>query len=236
MGPHAVVTGATRGFGLAVTDALLDAGFRVTTIGRSPQPDRERRRDVVGDVTDRVTIDRLAHVLGDAPLDLLVNNAGMTGGRHELDHVQRADMERSFATNVVAPLEIVRACRPNLAQAHGALVVNVTSRLASVTRQAADHYRQADRATSYGYRITKAAQNMLSTALAHELAAERIAVWAVHPGRLTTRLGSAQADTPPDVAAAALLSLIGGRDPTDLRPRFISLDSRETPGGGDLPW
>ena len=105
-----------------------------------------------------------------------------------------------------------------------------------LTRQAADDYHQAVRQTSYAYRITKAAQNMLTIALAQELAVDAIAVWALHPGTLMTRLGTERADTPPEVAAAALVERVTRRDPTDMRPRFISLDERETDAGDDLPW
>lgn len=77
---------------------------------------------------------------------------------------------------------------------------------------------------------------MLSIALAHELAGENVAVWALHPGRLTTRLGMAGADMSPEDAATDAVRLIARRDHADLRPRFISLDPRECPDGGDLPW
>ena len=76
---------------------------------------------------------------------------------------------------------------------------------------------------------------MLTIALAQELAAMDVAVWALHPGRLTTRLGSIEADTSPHEAATRLVELIAARDPQDLRPRFRSLDDREA-GGGDIPW
>lgn len=234
--PHAVVTGASRGFGLAVADALADAGWRVTAVCRSAQPARHDRSTVVGDVTDPATATALAGAIGNDPLDLLVNNAGVSGGSPALLDLRTADLETSFATTVLGPMQIVRGCLPALRAADGALVINVSSRLASLARQAADEYVQATRRTSYGYRITKAAQNMLTIALAQELAGDSIAVWAIHPGTLTTRLGTKLADTAPEDAASALLELLPRRDRSDMRPRFISLDARESPDGADLPW
>ena len=234
--PHAVVTGASRGFGLAVTEAFENAGWRVTVVCRTPPPPNADRAVVIGDVTDPATATALAAVIGDDPLDLVVNNAGVSGGSPTLGAVRTEDVNTSFATNVTGPMYIVRECRPALQAAGGGLVVNVSSRLASLTRQAADDYHQAVRQTSYAYRITKAAQNMLTIALAQELAVDAIAVWALHPGTLMTRLGTERADTPPEVAAAALVERVTRRDPTDMRPRFISLDERETDAGDDLPW
>jgi NAD(P)-dependent dehydrogenase (short-subunit alcohol dehydrogenase family) len=191
---------------------------------------------VIGDVTDPATAASLASAIGDDPLDLVVNNAGLGGGSPTLATIRTEDLDTSFATNVTGPMYIVRACHPALCAAGGGLVVNVSSRLASIARQAADYYHQAERQTSYAYRITKAAQNMLTVVLAQELRDDAIAVWALHPGTLTTRLGTERADTPPEVAATALVDIVTRRDLADLRPRFISLDARERPGGDDLPW
>lgn len=234
--PHAVVTGASRGFGLAVTEAFEKAGWRVSTVCRTPQPAHADRTVVIGDVTDPATAAALATAIGDDPLDLVVNNAGLSGGSPTLAAIRTEDFDTSFATNVTGPMQIVRACHPALRAARGGLVVNVSSRLASLGRQVADYYHQAERRTSYAYRITKAAQNMLTIALAQELADDAIAVWALHPGMLTTRLGTERADTPPAVAAAALVDLVTDRDRSDMRPRFISLDERESLEGDDLPW
>lgn len=231
-----MVTGASRGFGRALSDALEAAGWRVTAICRSDDSSRPSRATIVGDVRDPETSRALAERIADAPLELVVNNAGILGGSPLLASVDVADVEATFATSVIGPLQIVRAVRTNLAAADGALIVNVGSRLASLSRQAADHYGQASLGTSYGNRIAKAAQNMLGIALAQELASERIAVWAVHPGRLTTRMGSAAADTTPEDAARRAVELVTARDRDDLRTRFISLDLRETTGGHDIPW
>jgi NAD(P)-dependent dehydrogenase (short-subunit alcohol dehydrogenase family) len=87
--------------------------------------------------------------------------------------------------------------------------------------------RYAHLSTSYAYRISKAAQNMTTTCLAHELAPD-IRVWAVHPGVLGTAMGQAHATQQPIVAARQLVALAGDPDPTS--PRFRNLD------GDDLPW
>ncbi len=104
--------------------------------------------------------------------------------------------------------------------------MNITSRLASIQRQADGHYGADNLGASYACRIAKAAQNMLSSVVAAELGPSGVGVWAVHPGRMTTDPGS---------AAAELVRLVEERRPEDTMVRFISLDAREN-AGRDLPW
>lgn len=230
----AVVTGTGQGFGAALAAALVGRGWTVIAVSRSPHPTPAGVAVVVGDVTDEATATAVGAELDGRPLDLLVNNAGRSGGARTLDDIDAGDLRVSFATNVEAPIWLTRALAANLVAARG-LVVNVSSRLASLSRQAVDHYDQGERRTSYGYRITKAAQNMLTVALAAELGPRGVATWALHPGRLRTRLGSASADTSPADAAARFVTLVDRRDVDDVLPRFVTLDPRES-ADGQLPW
>ena len=78
-------------------------------------------------------------------------------------------------------------------------------------------------------RISKAAQNMLTACLHRELAADGIAVYAVHPGRLRTRMGSADADVEAGEAAARLLAWLD-------RNRDEKLVAYVEPERDELPW
>lgn len=224
----AVVTGATRGFGLEVARTLATRDWQVVTVARRESPELAQLPDVtqvLGDVVD-VPLEAVTEAVGDRPLDLLVNNAGAGGTGRTLQTATPDELERTFAVHVVGPARLAGALLPLLARAEHPLVVNVSSRLASLTRQADGTYR--DLPTSYAYRIAKAAQNMLTICMAAEQGAA-IRVWALHPGRLRTDMGMAGADLDPAVAADRLLELVEQGDAAS--PAFLSLEDE-----GTLPW
>jgi NAD(P)-dependent dehydrogenase (short-subunit alcohol dehydrogenase family) len=101
----------------------------------------------------------------------------------------------------------------------------VSSRLGSVHDQASGRYRGFG--TSYAYKISKAAQNMATVSLAHELG-PKIRVWAIHPGRLATGMGRSDAAEDPRVAAARLLAV--AKSGNEASPRYLDL------AGGELAW
>src|SRR3954468_7952766 len=124
-----------------------------------------------------------------------------TGAR--IEEVRIADVDRLLRVHVDGPIRCTQAALPWLKRSANGAIVNVTSRLGSIARVASgayDHLR-----ISYAMRISKAAQNMLTACLYRELAADGIAVYAVHPGRLRTWMGSADADVEAGEAAARLL-------------------------------
>ncbi|GAA3266743.1 SDR family oxidoreductase [Dactylosporangium vinaceum] len=223
----AVVTGAGRGFGAALVECLAAGGWDVVACVRTEPaaaPPHDRVRTVVQDVREPVGAQLLAAV-GERPLDVLVNNAGIGAPGRPLAGVDPQTILGAVDVNVAGPLRLAQALLPRLLAAPAPLIVNVTSRLGSLSAQAAGEF--AGRGTSYAYRIAKAAQNMLTIALAQELSG-RVRCWAVHPGSLTTAMGAAGATTSPHDAATRLVRLLRSPDPAS--PRYLSLD------GGDLPW
>lgn len=176
------------------------------------------------DVTDD-DVFPLHEALKDGPLDLLINNAGSGTPGGPLEAVDVATVLRVCDVNVGGVIRATRAALPNLRRSPAPLVLNISSRLGSIHDQADGRYR--DLATSYAYRISKAAQNMTTTCLANELGPE-VRVWGVHPGSLATGMGRPGAVGDPCAAAGRLLELA---DSTETRsPRFLDL------GHGELPW
>ncbi|MGI5237560.1 SDR family NAD(P)-dependent oxidoreductase [Dactylosporangium sp. CA-139066] len=224
MGRLAVVTGAGRGLGLALAECLASRGWEVVACVRGTFSPRDGIRPVLQDVRDPVGPALLDAVAG-RPLDALVNNAGVGAPGVPLASCDPQSIVNAVDVNVAGPLRLAQALLPALVAAPSPLIVNVSSRLGSLSAQAAGAF--AGRSTSYAYRISKAAQNMLTIALAQELAG-RVRCWAVHPGALTTTMGTADATTAPSEAAARLADLLDSPDPTS--PRYISLD------GPDLTW
>lgn len=222
----AVVTGVSQGLGLAVLEALAGAGWDVVGVSRSPVEVMESRiRHVRGDVSESTTADAVKQVLAGRPVDLLVNNAVAGSKQHRLADVDADELARALAVNVVAPLRITQALLPGLLAAPRPLVLNVSSRLGSLAMQARDDFRGS--VTSYAYRVSKAALNMLTISLAAELG-EQIRCWAVHPGVLAVPADRPGATRTPAEAAAQLIELVDSEDDRSLR--FCSL------GEADLPW
>jgi NAD(P)-dependent dehydrogenase (short-subunit alcohol dehydrogenase family) len=147
-------------------------------------------RPLVLDVTDEVSVRAAAARVDDwfGRLDVLVNNAGISGGRTgqipgevDLDTIRAV-----FETNVFGVIRVTEAFLPLLRKSAGACIVNVSSGTGSLHRQTdPDHYFAA-RAALVGYPTSKTALNMLTVQCAKALAADHIAVNAVAPGACGT--------------------------------------------------
>ncbi|WP_305782743.1 SDR family NAD(P)-dependent oxidoreductase [Symbioplanes lichenis] len=224
----AVVTGSSRGLGAALTEHLADQSWNVVACVRSESAAVSIKRagvePVLHDVRDPVSEALMAAVHG-RPIDALINNAGIGAPARPLEDCDSQTILDAVDVNVAGPMRLTQALLPMLLAAPAPLIINVSSRLGSLAAQAAGDF--AGRRTSYAYRISKAAQNMLTVALAQELAG-RVRCWAVHPGSLTTAMGAGDADTSSHEAAVRLGHLLDSSDTTS--PRYISLE------GADLRW
>lgn len=209
--PAVLITGAGRGFGRALLEEYLARGWTTFPLVRDGRVATELEaqsagcRPVVADVGTGEVEAAIAEALGAAgvPLDLLVNNAGHVRKLRGLAATEAADLEELFRVHCVGALRCTRAALPWLRQAARPLVVNVSSRFGSIARTAAGEFRGI-----YSYNVAKAAQNMLTACLDHELRGEGLRVFAVHPGRLRTSVGAVDADTDPAAAARALANWV----------------------------
>ncbi len=209
----ALITGGSRGFGLAVARGLAERGWKLVVDARGTEEldaaarDLAERTEVValaGDVVDeahRRELVKTAERLGG--LDLLVNNASVLGpspqptlGRYPLEVLAGV-----YATNVVAPLGLVQLALPLLRSSRGR-VVNVTS------DAAVEAYEGWG-----GYGSSKAALEQLSNVLAAE--EPEVRVWWVDPGDMRTRMhqeafpGEDISDRPPpEDSVPAVLRLL----------------------------
>jgi len=180
---RAVVTGASRGLGLAIADALAAEGAAVALLARGAEglagaAARVGRHGGVVvtrtvDVTDHAALTAAVAEVADelAGLDKVVANAGGTVGNNLLDSTA-AELTATFELNAGHAATLVRAAHPHLVSAGGGAVVLVTSVTGS---------RVAPRTT---YAVAKAAEIHLARVLADELAGDRIRVNAVSPGSI----------------------------------------------------
>jgi len=212
---QAIVTGASRGLGLALTRALAEKGWRIVADARGGAALESAVADLVGvvalagDIADADHRRRLVEATG-APIDLLVNNASVLGttplpalAEYPLD-----DLRRAYEINVLAPLALVQDALPFLAD--GARIINVTS------DAAVEAYPGWG-----GYGSSKAALAQITAVLGVEHPALRF--YAVDPGDMRTQMqqdafpGEDISDRPPpEESVPGLLALIEGDAPSGL--------------------
>jgi NAD(P)-dependent dehydrogenase (short-subunit alcohol dehydrogenase family) len=210
--PTAIVTGASRGLGLALARELARRGWRLVIDARGADAlDRARAElaeltevfAVRGDVSFGEHRRRLIAAAGDG-IDLLVNNASVLGPSPQprLADYPLGELERVYAVNVIAPLALIQLALPLLAP--GGRIVNVTSDAAVGSYEGWG-----------GYGSSKAALEQLGNVLAAEH--PELLVYTVDPGDMRTQLhqeafpGEDISDRPePEASVPGLLALIEG--------------------------
>jgi len=220
----AIVTGASRGLGLAFSRALAERGWRLVIDART-EDDLEAARAELAQLTDVVAIagdvadswHRAALVVAaGARIDLLVNNASTLGSAPlpALGDYPVAAFEHALAVNVVAPLVLMQLALPLMPA--GGRIVNVTS------DAAAEPYEGWG-----GYGATKAALEQLTAVLAAERPDLR--VYAVDPGDMNTRMhqdafpGEDISDRPPPEGSVLGLLALAEADRPSGRYRAAEL-------------
>jgi NAD(P)-dependent dehydrogenase (short-subunit alcohol dehydrogenase family) len=211
--PIGIITGASRGLGLALTRALAERGWRLVVDARDAAALAgavDELDDVVaiaGDVTDDWHRLALAAAAGER-VDLLVNNASLLGPSPQptLAAYPLEELRRVFEVNLVAPLALVQVVLPSLAP--GAAILNITS------DAGVEPY-----AGWGGYGSSKAALEQASAILAAEQ--PELRVYAVDPGDMRTEMhqqafpGEDISDRPPpEESVPGLLALIEGSLPS----------------------
>ncbi|HEX6027072.1 MAG TPA: SDR family oxidoreductase [Solirubrobacter sp.] len=203
----AIVTGASRGLGLALARALDERGWRLVIDAREAGPLHAAAAElsnaiaIAGDVADAAHRDALVAAAGD--VDVLVNNASVLGPSPQpaLDDYPLDVLEHVYRVNVLAPLALIQLARPKT-------ILNISS------DAAVEPYEGWG-----GYGSSKAALDHISAILAVER--HDLRVYAVDPGDMNTRLhqeafpGEDISDRPPpEVAVPGLLALIEGDHPS----------------------
>ncbi len=182
----ALITGANRGIGLAFCAQLVQRGDEVIAVCRERSVALDELGNQSGsnlriiegiDVTSDQQVGELADALGSDKIDLLINNAGIMASV-TLENLDIASVQKQFEINAVAPLRVTHALLAHLSD--HAKVAIVTSRMGSIDDN--------DSGGSYGYRMSKAAANMVGRSLSVDLKDRGISVALLHPGWVRTEM------------------------------------------------
>ncbi|MEA2252075.1 MAG: hypothetical protein QOC78_4159 [Solirubrobacteraceae bacterium] len=195
-GKVCAVTGASSGIGLEVGRRLCAEGARVLFVGRDPERLARAAADCGGeylavDVTDPDADERVVATCAEqmGGIDVLVNNAG-TSYAKALDELTDADWQGQWELNVMAPMRLMRAAAPRMAQRGGGRIVNVCSSAG-----------KRPSLTNAAYSVTKAAELSLSRVFADAWAPHGVLVNAVAPGAVATPLWVAEGGLAEQTAA-----------------------------------
>lgn len=210
----ALVTGGNRGIGREVARQLAAAGMEVVIGSRDLAAGEAAARELAAelggatlsavqlDVTDSASVAALPSALGS--LDVLINNAGAVIGTYaEGIDTPPEVLRASFEVNTIGAAQVLSAVAPLLrASGHGR-VVNVSSGMGQLSEMGGG---------VLGYRMSKAALNVLTAVAAIELADDGVLVNSVCPGWVNTELGGPSAPLTVDEGADTIVWLAQSAD------------------------
>jgi len=216
----ALVTGANKGIGYEIAAGLGALGWSVGVGAR----DDERREaavrslrasgvDAFGvplDVTDDASVAAAAHLLQErgGRLDVLVNNAGITGGLPQEPTLVSPEQIRAVVeTNVIGVVRVTNALLPLLRRSPAARIVNMSSGVGSLTRQSGTTDALSTGPISAAYSPSKTFLNAVTVQYAKELQGSGILINLACPGFVATDLNGFRGVRTPEQGAAIALRL-----------------------------
>ena len=217
-GRTALVTGSTRGIGLALAQALTAAGARVAINGRTAEAVEAVVAGLHGsvaapfDVTDEAEVSRALARLG--ALDVLVNNAGMTLRRPLVD-LELAEWRHVLDVNLTSAFLVSHTVAPGMIERGSGKIVNVCSVMSALARPSTGAYAAA-----------KGALKMLTRSMCAEWAPHGIQANGIAPGFIRTDLSEAlQADPEFDAWLRARVPAGRWAEPDELGGAVVFLAS-----------
>ncbi|KAF2484688.1 short-chain alcohol dehydrogenase-like protein [Neohortaea acidophila] len=231
--PTAVLTGCNSGIGYEWAKILLKEGYKLYALDAT---DGEKLQSLKGskcttaqvDVTSVESIEKFKQSIGDEPVDLLLNIAGiMIDPEHDSRETTNLQIiEKQFKVNTYGPVLLTQALTPNLLAAPAPRRLGVvSSRVGSIADNTSGGY--------YGYRASKTAVNSFFKSFAVDLKEHEVIVFMLHPGFTKTNLSEMIWKIPgvvePEVAAEGLWKIVKGKGMEDTGKFW----HRE---GMELPW
>lgn len=198
----AIVTGASRGLGLATSEALAQRGFKVLMAMRHPEKAQKhinalkmKSLDVIAmklDLSQEKSILEFVEQIRKEYgfVDVLINNAGILidsedGGNSSIYKTKASTIQKTFTTNTLGPFLLTQKIFPLMKAEGYGRIVNVSSGMAQLSNP---------QSASAAYRLSKTALNMVTRLFATEVDGADICVNSVSPGWVRTDMGGPHAD------------------------------------------
>ena len=208
-----LITGANRGIGLELARRYAADGAQVIAGVR----DEARAQDLKAiegqvsllqlDMASPESIQAAAASIGDQPLDIVINNAGSTGGgRQAIDDLDLAAWHEALDVNTIGPTLLAGALKNNLVASGNGKLMTVTSQLAASTWPLGGMLI---------YASTKAAVSKVHQALAIDWKDDPIIVALMHPGWVQTDMGGPHAQITAQESASGIIDVISGLSAED---------------------
>lgn len=186
----ALITGANKGIGLEFVRQLKDKGYYVIGCCRNPSKAKtlnELADEIIQlDVTNDSHIKLLQQTLKNRPIDLLINNAGISGAQGvTIGNINRENFLDVLNVNCISVVKLSDALLPNIQASKEKNILVVSSQMGSISDN--------DSGRSYAYRTSKAALNCAMRSFAIDVQDKGIHVMLIHPGWVKTDMGGVDA-------------------------------------------
>ncbi|TMW68959.1 hypothetical protein Poli38472_001115 [Pythium oligandrum] len=226
-----LITGASRGIGLALVEQYQKDGWNVIAAVRNVQTADKLQalapyKIVSMDTSDEASILKAAEELKDQVIDVLINNAGIARN-DTIESATRDSILDQFIVNTLGPFLVTRALLPNLRAAAKAQGTSVVAQVSSVLGSITGNWSGG----LFGYRCSKAGVNMVNANYAIALKDDNIIALALHPGYVSTDMTGNEGSVTPAATAAGFAKVIAGATMTD-SGKFIKYNGKELPCGG----
>ena len=226
-----LVTGTSRGIGLEFVKQFNKLGWNILACCRNPDQASELQalasaNDNISlhplDVSDEQSIQQLSQQLGDSPVDILLNNAGVyASGSNQLGQIDKSTWLKAIETNTIGPLLMAQSFLENLENGKLKKIATVSSKVGSI-----DDNRSGG---GYAYRSSKSAVNQVMKSLSIDLADRGIKVITLHPGWVKTDMGGPNALIDTQESVSGMIEVL--KDFSDQQSgSFLNYD------GSVIPW
>ena len=226
-----LVTGANRGIGFEFVQQYLAMGEQVIATYRNEKNsdqlislcrDESNLEIFKLDVAFDSSMEEFGQGLGDQPIDVFINNAGIYGPRDSVfGKVDEADWLSVLRINALAPLFLTQLLIENLRHGELKKLVYVTSKMGSIEDNRGGG--------SYVYRSSKAALNAVVKSISVDLESEKMAVAVLHPGWVRTDMGGPNGLIDTKTSVAGMVQVIRNLN-VESSGAFFNYD------GNVIPW
>ncbi len=218
--PTTFITGASRGIGREFVRQYRAAGWRVIASCRDPEGSGLEGEVLPLDVADPVSVAAVGKALAGETIDLLINNAGISGVRGaSVGSIPFDAWEEVLRVNTLGPLRVAEALLEPVARSDRRLMVFLTSGLGSIGQGGGGYYL---------YGSSKAALNKAVKSLSVDLRPRGIGCLLFHPGWVRTDMGGPSAAVSVEKSVRGMMNVIDRWTPADTGT-FVDYTGRTIP-------